>query len=238
MEIKNKTELKKVTIKNWSIYEVVWLLCFTVVALILTIISGDSWFGFSVFITGVFCVVLAAKGNILTYVFGMYNAIGYAFVAWQNNLFGEMGLNLFFFVPMNILGYIMWNRHTSGASVSMRGLTKRGCIWIVIICVTLITLLWACLSQIPNQNSALMDAITNILSIIATVLMVLRYKEQWVLYIILNVFTIIMWSIRLLNGSPEGEMMIVMWSAYLINAIYGYRNWSKGSIDKTNEVKV
>jgi nicotinamide mononucleotide transporter len=61
-----------------------------------------------------------------------------------------------------------------------------------------------------------------------TFLMVWRYKEQWLVYIILNLFTILMWSIRAVNGSPDGAMMIVMWSAYLVNAVYGYYNWSKG----------
>ena len=37
-----------------------------------------------------------------------------------------------------------------------------------------------------------------------------------------------MWVIRLLHGSPDGILMIVMWSAYLINACYGFYNWSKG----------
>ena len=35
-----------------------------------------------------------------------------------------------------------------------------------------------------------------------------------------------MWA--LLLGTPEGSMtMIIMFSTYLINGIYGYRNWLK-----------
>lgn len=59
-------------------------------------------------------------------------------------------------------------------------------------------------------------------------LTLLRYREQWLLYITLNLFTILMWVIRLLHGSSDGILMIVMWSAYLINACYGFYNWSKG----------
>jgi nicotinamide mononucleotide transporter len=88
------------------------------------------------------------------------------------------------------------------------------------------------LSFIPEQNTAYIDAATNILSVAATILMMMRFREQWVCYIVLNVLTIIMWSIRAANGSPDGLLMIVMWSAYLINAVYGFYNWTKGAAAK------
>ena len=217
-------------IKNWSLYEIIWLLMFSMVAILLTIIWKDTLFGFSVFITGVLCVVLAAKGNIWTYFFGMYNTFGYAYLAFNNGLFGEMGLNLLFFAPMNIVGFIMWRKCMSGSIVEMRGLQKKDKILTVVICVLGSIALGFGLSLINGQNTPYIDAITNVLSIVATFLMVWRFKEQWLLYIVLNIFTIVMWTIRTVNGSPDGAMMIVMWSAYLVNAVYGYYNWSKGEI--------
>ena len=59
--------------------------------------------------------------------------------------------------------------------------------------------------------------------------MMLRYKEQWLSFITVNVLSVIMWGIRLANGSQEGMMMVVMWSAYLVNAVYGWIVWSRGS---------
>lgn len=216
-------------IKDWNLYEIIWLLTFSTIAIILTIIWNDTVFGFSVFITGVLCVVLAAKGDIRTYFFGMYNTFGYAYLAFNNGLYGEMGLNLFFFVPMNVIGYFMWRKRMVGKIVEMRGLNTKRKILTVIICILGISGLGFALSLIPSQNTPYIDATTNILSIIATFLMVWRYKEQWLLYIVLNIFTIIMWSVRTIAGSPDGAMMIVMWSAYLINSIYGYYNWNKES---------
>jgi nicotinamide mononucleotide transporter len=58
--------------------------------------------------------------------------------------------------------------------------------------------------------------------------MVRRFKEQWLVYIVLNLFTVLLWVIRTVEGSGEGLLMIVMWSAYLVNAVYGYYNWNKG----------
>ena len=54
--------------------------------------------------------------------------------------------------------------------------------------------------------------------------MVLRYREQWLLWIVLNIISIALWA--------ENTAMYVMYSAYLLNSLYGYYNWSK--LQKTN----
>jgi nicotinamide mononucleotide transporter len=216
------------SLKGWNLYELIWLGLFSSVAIVLTLLMKDTLFGFTVFITGVLCVVLAAKGNLLTYLFGMYNTLGYAYLSYTNGLFGEVMLNLLFFIPMNVVGFMMWKRHQTGGKLVMRQMTLAGLSMVAIACILGSAALGFGLSFIPEQNSPYLDAITTVLSIIATFLMVRRFKEQWLVYIVLNIFTVALWLIRTLDGSPDGLLMIVMWSAYLINAIYGYYNWNKG----------
>lgn len=220
--------MKKV-IGGWNVFEVSWLVLFTSIAIGFTVLSKDSLFGFTVFITGVLCVVLAAKGNLMSYVFGMYNTVGYAYLAYINGLFGEVMLNLLFFVPMNIVGFYMWKNNRQGGKLFMRQMGPQGLLVVGLICVAGCLLLGFGLSFIPGQNSPYIDAITTLLSIVATILMVRRFKEQWLVYIVLNMFTVLLWVIRMLEGSGEGLLMIVMWSAYLVNATYGYYNWNKGA---------
>ena len=214
---------------GWSLFELTWLALFTGIAIALTVLMKDSLFGFTVFITGVLCVVFAAKGNLTTYAFGMYNTFGYAYLAYVNGLFGEVMLNLLFFVPMNVIGFLMWRNHRDGGKLSMRQMDARGLLLVAVVCVLGSVLLGFGLSFIPGQNSPYIDAVTTVLSVVATMLMVKRFKEQWLVYIVLNMFTVLLWAIRTLEGSPDGVLMIVMWSAYLINAVYGYYNWNKGA---------
>nr|WP_269847439.1 nicotinamide riboside transporter PnuC [Paenibacillus sonchi] len=206
-----------------------WLVLFTAIAVGFTVISKDSVLGFTVFITGVLCVVLAAKGNLMSYVFGMYNTVGYAYLAYVNGLFGEVMLNLLFFVPMNVVGFYMWKNNSNHGKLSMRQLELKGLLLVGAVCIAGCLLLGFGLSFIPGQKSPYIDAITTVLSVVATLLMVRRFKEQWLVYIVLNMFTVLLWVIRMLEGSGEGLLMIVMWSAYLINAVYGYYNWNKGA---------
>lgn len=56
--------------------------------------------------------------------------------------------------------------------------------------------------------------------------MMLRYREQWLLWIIIDIITVIMWVL-------VGDLvMVTMWSVYLINAFYGYHNWTKMAKEK------
>ncbi len=217
------------TMKNWRVFELVWLATFSVVAIIITVLSHDTLFGFSVFFTGIICVVLAAKGHIATYLFGMYNTLGYAYLSWVNHLNGEMALNLCFFVPMNVVGYFMWKNRLDGVIVQMRGLPVKILLLVIAVCAIGSAGLGFSLAQIPAQNTPYIDAITVTLSIIATILMVLRYKEQWLVYIVLNIFTVIVWIFRYLDHAENSALMIVMWTAFLINAVYGYYNWRRGA---------
>lgn len=221
--------LVKKWLGRWNAYEIVWLLAFCAVAVTITIASHDSFFGFSVFLSGVLCVILAAKGNIANYVVGTFNTVGYAWLSWQNGLFGEVGLNLLFYLPMNIIGFLMWRRHLQNGTVSMRKLTAKMSVLAAAACALGIAALGFSLSLIGGQNTPYIDAATNMLSIASTILMIRRYREQWAGYIVLNVLSVIMWAIRASNGSPEGPLMVVMWSAYLINAFYGLYNWTRGA---------
>lgn len=206
-----------------------WLAAFIAVAVWITVVAGDDFFGFTVFLSGVFCVFLAANGSILNYPVGMYNTLGYALLAWRNGLFGEVGLNLLFYLPMNICGFFMWRRHLDEGVVIMRGLSGRRLLAVAALSALCAAGLGYGLSLLPGQNTPYVDASTNVLSVAATILMLYRYKEQWHAYILLNVLTVGMWSVRTASGSPEGPIMIVMWSAFLINAFYGLYNWTRGA---------
>lgn len=209
-------------------FEITWLTLFSAVSVILSLAWKDTLLGFSVFLSGVICVVLAAKGNIWTYGFGIYNSLAYAYVSYLNGLYGETMLNSLYYFPMQIVGWLLWKKRMKGSTVFMRKLTLKGIIAVVILCIAGTAGYGYWLSTLSGQNTPYIDAFTNVLSVIAMILMAQRYREQWGLFILINIVSIVMWSYRLVNGSQDAATMVVMWSAYLINSVYGLMNWSKG----------
>lgn len=222
-------EIIKNEITSWNTFEIIWLSVFSLTAFILSVLWKYNVFNFFVFLSGVLCVVLTAKGKLYSYIAGIFNTLGYAYISYSNGLFGEMGLNLFFFLPTSIIGFCLWKRNIKQEhKLVMRKLNLRHLLIVGLISGVLIYCMGFLLSLIKTQNTPYIDATTNILSITATILTMKRFREQWIFYIALNIFTVIMWTMRSINGSEDGILMTVMWSAYLINAVYGYYNWSKG----------
>jgi nicotinamide mononucleotide transporter len=208
-----------------------WVAFLGITGLISSIYVGDSLFSASVLLSGILCVSLIAVGRIEGYIFSLYNSISYAWLAYNNGLFGETMLNLGFFLPTGILGIYLWKRKLKEDVVVMRSLKWPYRAMIVGVCVFLTLGLGKGLSMIEGQNSPYPDGTTNVLSIVATFLMLGRYMEQWFLYITLNIVTIAMWVIRWNAGGNSGDLMIIMWGLFLVNSLYGCWRWHKGAVD-------
>lgn len=208
----------------------IWLAFLVVTGGALSAYLATSVFDATVSLSGILCVGLIAIGRREGYLIGLYNSFAYAILAYSNGLFGEVYLNLLFFVPTGVIGYVMWSRHTrQDRTVEMRQLGWVQRFTVATICIACTFGLGFLLGLNPRQNMPFIDATTNVLSVVATFLMMWRYKEQWVLYILLNIVTIVMWFQRYRAGGEAGDMMILMWSVFLLNSVFGYWRWHVGT---------
>ena len=78
-----------------------------------------------------------------------------------------------------------------------------------------------------NGQNPYIDSISTILSIVAMVLMVKAYSEQWALWICVNAVTVALWLMLVFRQEPHAVVMVMMWSVYLVNSIYGWMRWTK-----------
>lgn len=207
-----------------------WLTLLIVVGSAVSAALAETVFDMSISLSGILCVGLIAIGRREGYLIGLYNSLSYSILAYSNGLYGEVYLNLLFFVPTGVIGYLMWRRHTmKDKTVAMRKLGWPQRFIIAAICIACTVGLGVLLGLNPRQNTPFIDATTNVLSIVATFLMMWRYKEQWLLYILLNIVTIWMWFLRVRAGSESGDLMVLMWSLFLLNALFGYWRWHVGA---------
>jgi nicotinamide mononucleotide transporter len=189
--------------------------------------SSDEWWyralDLVVAICGVISVVLCAKGKISNYYFALINVAGYAILAYHNAYYGELMLNAFYYLPVNVIGLVFWRRHRAKQNASVveaKKLSKRNFALIALGCALAITGYAFWLSTLGNAAPYL-DSTTNVLSIVAMILMITRYREQWVLWIVVDIVTVIMWILA-------GDLtMIAMWSIFLINAVHGWLVWGR-----------
>ena len=72
-----------------------------------------------------------------------------------------------------------------------------------------------------GSNEAYLDAATNVMSIFAQLLMIWRFREQWIWWIVIDLFCIKLWFVA------GNWSMVAMYIAWTANCIYGWYNWSK-----------
>lgn len=222
-------------LRDWTLFEKVWLALFTIVNIYLFFAFEDSLLGLISSLSGMLCVVLVAKGKISNYYFGIVQTATYAYISYGYSLYGEAMLNGLFYLPVQFIGLYMWSKNRTqrsmrGEDVAVKRLSKKG--WMVLILIAVVgSLLYAELLHYIGGQAVRLDSTAVVLSIIAQILMLKRYAEQWALWIAVNVLSISLWVVTLITQGGNDLNMVVMWSAFLVNSIYGYVNWirlSKG----------
>lgn len=182
-------------------------------------------------VSGVLCVVLVAKGSIWNYLFGLINVSLYAYVSFKATAYGDAALNALYYLPMQFVGFFAWQKRVKGDQVKARRLTMKQRLLLAAVCAAAVVavgfVLQACGAGQPFKDSA-----TTVLSVIAQILMAMAFMEQWVLWILTNVISVVMWLIFASNGEPHAVLMVIMWSFYLLNSINGLKVWMKLSAGK------
>lgn len=73
------------------------------------------------------------------------------------------------------------------------------------------------------------DVATNVMALFAQIMMVKRYREQWIWWIVIDLLCIKMWWVA------GNWSMVAMYVAWTINCFYGWFNWTK--LNKKAEAK-
>ncbi len=220
-------------LNDWTWFERIWLLSFTAINIYLFFAWDDTLLGFISSITGMLCVVLVAKGKISNYYFGMIQTSTYAYISYTYGLYGEAMLNGLFYFPIQFIGLYLWNKSkvsdensVQGEDIPVRRLTNKG--WIQTIAIVSISIVaYGFLLKYLGGNSVWVDSATNVLSVTAQIFMLKRFAEQWAMWILVNALSIILWITALSTTGGNDFSMLVMWTAFLFNSVYGYINWIK-----------
>jgi nicotinamide mononucleotide transporter len=226
-------------LKNWTRFEIGWLFTFTLINIYLFFAWSDSLLGLISSISGMLCVVLVAKGKIANYYFGIVQTLTYAYIAYGYGLYGEVMLNALFYFPVQFIGIYLWKKNKTehgvkGEDVIISSLTKKGWFYTVL-SLLILTIGYGFFLKFLGGNLVWTDSATNVLSIAAQILMLKRYTEQWLIWISVNLLSIFLWLGALISQGGNDFSMLVMWSAFLVNSIYGYLNWRKLSIKQVQE---
>lgn len=212
------------SLPKWTLFERLWFLFATCACVAVSLIMRDTPLSFVAAVTGILYTLLAGKGVRLCYFFGVVNCIAYALLAVQSRLYGDAMLYGLYYLPMMFIGFFAWKKNLDAQNViCKRRLTTSQRTLLVGIC-ALVILLHAAFLQVIGGRVPGLDSATNILSLAAMVLTVKRCIEQWVLWFVVNLISIIMWLIVYFS-TGEASSVIFMYVIFLISGIIFYFQW-------------
>lgn len=192
---------------------------------------------------GVCNTVLSANGNILTFVFGFVDVVIASIVALDSSLrpgadpvWGNFALHAFYFLPMQFVGWWQWRKHgaDSKTQVKARRLDARTAWGVLAGLIAGTVIVYLVLCRIGGSDSAeavrwmiLFDAIVFSLNILGQILMSLAYMEQWFVWILVNVFSICLWSEKAMESADSSYtvVMVIKYCFYFLNSLNGLRIW-------------
>lgn len=219
-----KTILKQ-ELTGWKRWEVSWIFLACAVIIGLSIYWQDSILGIISATSGVICVICTGKGKLSAYLFGLVNSILYAIIAYQAAYYGETMLNALYYAPMQIVGFCVWKKHMNAetAEVNKRHMTKKKRIF-YILCIAVSTLLYGLVLKLLGGAMPYVDSFTTTCSVIAMIVSIGMYAEQWWIWICVDIFTIYLWSCDFMAGN-DNIATLLMWIVYLGNAIIMCIKW-------------
>lgn len=174
-------------------------------------------------VCGVICIFFTAKANISNFVFASVNTIVYAIYLVYWHIWGTALLEILFYIPMNFVSWYFWARHrdremTQKTKSKKLTLLQNGICAAVVVASALI---YHGVLVKAGGEVAWFDAFTLSIGILATILELLRYREQYVWWIITDIVSIGMYIAHF------DLVYLTKRSIYLIMAVIGLMNWAK-----------
>ena len=174
-------------------------------------------------ICGIFCIFFCAKANISNFIFATVNTIVYAIFLYYQKIYGTFALEVLFYLPINFISWYLWSKHRDKVLVE-KTKAKKLTLSQNIICTALIVgggIIYHYILVRIGGNVAWLDAFTLSIGIVAVLLEMLRYKEQYIWWIITDVIAVAMYIIHF------DPVYLTKKSIYLIMAVIGLINWAK-----------
>ena len=184
------------------------------------LLTQDSYLSFVSGLAGVFSVVLCSEKSISGFYFWSFvQIITFTIICCQENLYAKLVENAFYAITL-IGGLFIWNKNKKDEKVVPREMSTKSLVVLGIINLAIVFGGYFVLN-ITNDSMPFMDSLTTITAIIAQILMIMRYREQWIFWLAVDLASIILWA------SISNYYMVIQYVFWTLNCFYGYYRWGR-----------
>lgn len=245
-DAKKESKIKKLW-NYFSTYEKIWFISIAVLAIIFAFVFPEEDIGgvngkiivvlyLIDILANILCELLISKQSKWNFIVSLVvevTEITICIVCAYR--FATMATTIFFWIPIDIISFINWNRHKDKKDKELTAVRKLTgwqevlvilsiVIWTVGVgyLLTLIDVDYGILADQPllQKISCYLDACCSAVGIANGVFILFRYREQWIAWYI---STFLETAINIMSGQ---WMLLILKVGYLTNTTYGYIKWT------------
>ncbi len=224
--------LVKEEFSGWKPFDVIWLVTVCVVITTMSILfkydkSDDQFYWIHIVASacGIINVVLGGKGKLSNYLFGFIHCSLMIYITLISRLYADMGVTIYNFV-MQFVGFFTWAKNMNKEThevMKIHASNKTRIVSLIAIVVGTVAVGFI-MKRFTDDLAPFADAAKAVMQVIAMILMVKMFSEQWWLWIAINCISIFMY---IKAGNFPITMMYIV---YLINSVIMCVRWEKEAI--------
>lgn len=174
------------------------------------------------------CVWLATKHNQWTWFFGAIGVILFGYLFYEFKLYSDAGLQLLFFLPVQLWGFLTWRNMASesGEANITLSLSTVAIGQIILAIITLAAINGWLMTTKTDASFPYADALTTWMSVFAQILMIRKYWQSWVLWVSMDLIAIGIYLQKELYVTSG--LYVVFLVLATMGGIKWYRDWKRG----------
>jgi nicotinamide mononucleotide transporter len=182
--------------------------------------ADTTWAELFGFVTGLWCVFLVARNNILTFPVGIANAIFFFILFLDAKLYADMALQVFFIV-IQVVGWWAWLRAGPRHTELVVAYAKTKLLVLVAVLGVALAIILVPVLREAHGSYPKLDATTTSLSICAQCLMSFRLVQNWYLWIAADLIYIPLYAVKGLYFTS------ILYVLFLTLCFLGLLTWRK-----------
>ena len=234
--------LLKEELSGWKPFDIIWLVTICAVITVVSLLTSNAEsYGLAhpelservvnacvvcsivAAIIGVLNVVLGGKGKLSNYFFGVISAILMCYINLVVKNYGIMLVSIYNLV-MQFVGFFTWSKNMNSETHEVNKVHMKNNIRILYsVIIVVATVVFGFVMNRVGDEHPFIDAFITVAQVLAMIMMVKMYAEQWIVWIIINIA-----SIYLFLTSREVTLALsLMYACYLVNSIIMCVRWEK-----------
>lgn len=228
--------LIKEELSGWKPFDVIWLVfvcvTITVISIFFKIDTNDNYYWTRIIASacGIINVVLGGKGKLSNYAFGFIHCVLMIYITFDTKLYADMSVTIYNFV-MQFIGFFTWSKNMNKETHEVKKIhMKKSTRLIYLAIIAVGTVVLGLVMRQTGDSAPFADAAKAVMQILAMIMMVKMFSEQWWIWLAINIISIFMY-VKVEFFTPDGGRgnlpIILMYVVYLVNSIIMCARWEK-----------